>query len=116
MSDRPSALLLLVPIAVLAACAPVTEEKRGTIVVYDETYTTVTRQFDQGGTTVTTGSVIYQNRMYGCNTLLTGDCERRVELLTLDDTLGTITSGTVPSTFVITDPNEPGVKPIQIRL
>ncbi len=100
----------------LSACGDVANETRGTIEVYGQPYTTVTRQFEQNGEIITTGAVIFNRRPYGCNTLLAGDCERRVELLSVDDTLGTNRDGTVPSTFVITDPNESGVRPITIDL
>lgn len=100
----------------LTACGDVEKETYGTVEVYDQTYTTVTRQFMQNGQLVTTGAVMFNRRPYGCNTMLEGDCERRVELLLVDDTLGTNRDGTVPFTYVITDPNESGVKPIQIKL
>ena len=111
-------MILIFAIACFAvsSCGQVVNETRGTIQVYGDTYTTMTRQFEQNGEKITTGAVIYNNRMYGCNTLLTGDCERRVALLTVDDTLGRLTVGTVPSTYVIRDPNKPAVTPLQIRL
>jgi hypothetical protein len=109
-------LIFTIACFALTSCGKVINETRGTIIVYGVPYTTLTRQFEQSGETITTGAVIYNNRMYGCNTLLAGDCERRVELLSVDDTLGRITVGTVPSTYIIRDPNEPAVTPLQIRL
>ena len=99
----------------LAACGTIENETRGQIEVFGQTYTTITRQFDQNGQIVTTGAVRYQTREYGCNTLLPGDCERRVEQLLDQDTLGRNVVGTGPSTYVIKDPNKPGVRPLTIE-
>lgn len=100
----------------LASCGQVVNETRDTIMVNGKSYTTLTRQFEQNGETITTGAVLYNKRMYGCNTLLPGDCERRIELLLDSDTLGRNVVGPVPSTYVIRDANKPAVTPYQIRL
>lgn len=99
----------------LAACGSVQNETRGEIVVRGKTYTTVTRQYDQNGETVTTGSVIFQNRRFGCNTLLPGDCENQVLRLELEDDVSRLVIGSIPSEYVITDPNRPAVRPLTIR-
>lgn len=103
-------------VAALAACGSVEREIRGEVVVYGKAYTTVTREFEQNGQTVLSGAVIYNNKRYGCNTLLPGDCERRVVQLFDADPIGRNAFGTIPSTYVITDPNKPAVRPIRISL
>ena len=101
MTFRTPATCLLPAIALLAACATVTNETRGTVTVSGISYTTVTRQFEQNGETVTTGSVIYSNRSYGCNTLSPGDCEATIERLRGSDDVGRIVVGMDSSSFII---------------
>lgn len=100
----------------LVACGTIENETRGQIVVFGKSYTTVTREFNQNGQTVLSGAVIFNSHRYGCNTLLPGDCERRVVQLYDADPIGRNAFGTIPSTYVITDPNKPAVRPIRVRL
>lgn len=91
---------LLTTFGVLTACATVTDETRATITVDGQQYETVTRQFDQNGRTVMTGSVIYAGRSFGCNTTQQGACEELVRRLRDGDMTRTVETANA-SSFVI---------------
>ena len=95
-------VICLIPaLALLGACAQATNETRGTVLVDGVSYTTVTRQYEQNGQTVTTGGVIYSNRTYGCNTSLQGDCEETVQRLRNSSDSGRLVAGMDSSSFII---------------
>ena len=101
MTFQKPALLAISAAMMLSACATVTNETRGTIVVDGISYTTVTREFDQNGRTVTTGDVLYANRSYGCNTQQAGSCEAVVRQLRNSSQVGRTVIGMDSNSFII---------------
>lgn len=101
MAPKISAACLLITLGVLSACGTVTGETSGSVTVDGITYPTLTREFEQDGQTVTTGSVLYANRSYGCNTLKPGDCEAVVDRLRGSDDVGRTVIGMDSSSFII---------------
>lgn len=100
MTTNMKFLGLLLAVGALTACATVTDETRATITVDGQEYTTVTRQFDQNGRTLMTGSVIYAGRSFGCDTTQPGSCEAMVRRLRDGDVIRTV-EGANASSFVI---------------
>lgn len=83
-----SALILATAVALNTTTA-FAAATSGTVTVHGRDYETITREFQQRGSTVLTGEVRVYNRSWGCNPLEAGDCEAVVQRVLNADSIST---------------------------